>query len=396
MPRTDVVVVGAGAAGLAAAAMLQERGHRPAVLEADERVGARWASRYDRLQLHTIRRFSGLPGHPLPKTLPRYVSKDQYADYLASYAEALDLDVRVGVRVERISRENGGWLVKTGTEELRAPVVVVATGKHNLKTSPPWPGVEDFAGRILHTADFRSGAEFREQRVLVVGIGNSGAEIATDLVDEGASFVAIAVRTSPPIAKRDIFGIPVQLFGIALEPFPARPVDRIGGVVRRLGTGDLRPYGLGEAAWGPFEARRPPVIDVGFLETLKRGAITVRPELVRLTPEGAVYSDRREEPFDAVVVATGFSTALAELLDLPELLDERGLPRFGADGSPAFPGLYFIGFKESPRGALYEANRDARRLGEAVSRYLAAAGLSGPPLSTKPGSGSRSTGRLGS
>jgi putative flavoprotein involved in K+ transport len=385
-------VVGAGAAGLAAAAMLQQRGQRPVVLEADDRVGARWASRYERLHLHTVRRFSGLPGHPLPKTLPRYVSKDQYADYLESYAEALDLDVRLGIRVERILREDGGWLVRTGREELRAPVVVVATGKHNLKTSPPWPGVGEFAGRIVHSADFRSGAEFREQRVLVVGIGNSGAEIATDLVDEGASFVAIAVRTSPPIAKRDIFGIPVQLFGIALHPFPARPVDRIGGVVRRLGTGDLRPYGLGEAAWGPFQARRPPVIDVGFLDTLKRGAIAVRPELVRLTPDGAVYSDGREEPFDAVVVATGFSTALEELVG-PTVLDDRGLPHFGAGGDPANPGLYFIGFKESPRGALYEANRDARRLGEAASRYLAAAGLSVPPSSTKPESGSRSTGR---
>jgi putative flavoprotein involved in K+ transport len=376
MPPTEAVVVGAGAAGLAAAAMLQRRGHPPVVLEADERIGARWAGRYDRLHLHTVRRFSGLPDHALPKALPRYVSKDQYADYLAAYAGAFDLDVRLGTPVGRIRRDDTAWLVEAEHEELRAPVVVVATGKHNCKRPLSWPGVEDFAGRLVHSADYRSGAEFRGKRALVVGIGNSGAEIATDLVDEGASFVAIAVRSTPPIAKRDIFGIPVQLFGIALEPFPARPVDRIGGVVRRLGTGDLRPHGLGKPAWGPFEARRPPVIDVGFLETLKRGAIAVRPELVRLTTDAAVFSNGREEPFDAVVVATGFSTGLDELLDFPDLLDERGLPHFGAGGSPEFPGLYFIGFKESPRGALYEANKDARRLGEAASRYLAADGSS--------------------
>lgn len=378
MPRTEIVVVGAGAAGLGAAAMLGLRGHLPVVLEADDRVGGVWARRYDRLHLHTVRRFSGLPEHPLPKALPRYVSKDQYADYLAAYAAAFELDVRLGTRVERIRREDGGWLVGTQREEFAAPVVVVATGKHNRKRLPAQPGMDDFAGRLVHSADYRSGAEFRGQRVLVVGIGNSGAEIATDLVEDGASFVAIAVRTTPPIAKRDIFGIPVQLFGIALEPFPSRPVDRIGGVVRRLGTGDLRPYGLGKAAWGPFVARRPPVIDVGFLETLKRGAIAVRPELVRLTPDGAAFSDGSEEPFDAVVVATGFSTGLDELIDLPNVLDDRGAPRFGVEGNPAVPGLYFIGFKESPRGALYEANRDARRLGEAVSRYLAAAGTSVP------------------
>jgi cation diffusion facilitator CzcD-associated flavoprotein CzcO len=376
MPRTEIVVVGAGAAGLGAAAMLELYGLVPVVLEADERIGGRWARRYDRLHLHTVRRYSGLPEHPLPKTLPRYVSKDQFAGYLADYAAAWNLDVRLDTRVERISREQGGWLVETQREEFRVPLVIVATGKHNEKRLPRWPGVEEFAGRIVHSADFRSGAEFREQRVLVVGIGNSGAEIATDLVDEGSSFVAIAVRSTPPIAKRDIFGIPVQLFGIALHPFPAGPVDRIGGIVRRMGTGDLGPYGLGKAAWGPFQAHRPPVIDVGFLETLKRGAIAVRPELVRLTPDGAVYADGREEPFDAVVVATGFSTALEELFDLPNLLDDRGLPRFGVEGSPDFPGLYFIGFKESPRGALYEAAKDARRLGEAANRYLAPAGTS--------------------
>lgn len=378
MPRTDapVVVVGAGAAGLAAAAMLERRGHRPLVLEAAGRIGNTWASRYDRLHLHTVRRFSGLPDHPLPDGLPRYVSKDQYADYLIAYAAAFDLDVRLGSRAKGIRREDRGWLVETEREDVRAPVVVVATGKHNRKRVPRWKGVDEFAGRLVHSADYRSGDEFAGQRVLVVGIGNSGAEIATDLVEDGASFVAIAVRTPPPIAKREIFGIPVQLLGMALEPLPAGPVDRVGGVIRRLGTGDLRRYGLGKAAWGPFQARRPPVIDVGFLATLKRGAIAVRPELVGLTPTGAVFSDGREEPFDAVVVATGFATALEELFELRGLLDDRGLPRFGAEGDPAHLGLYFIGFRESPRGALYEANRDARRLGEAVSRYLAAAGAS--------------------
>jgi cation diffusion facilitator CzcD-associated flavoprotein CzcO len=374
--EAQVAVVGAGASGLAAAAMLEQRGHRPVVLEVDERIGGTWARRYDRLHLHTVRRFSGLPDHPLPVGLPRYVSKDQYADYLASYAAAFDLDVRLGTRVEKIRRQDRGWLVETQREDFRVPVVVISTGKHNRKRLPPWPGVEDFAGRLVHSADYRSGAEFRGLRALVVGIGNSGAEIATDLVDEGASFVAIAVRTTPAITKREIFGIPVQLFGMALEPLPARPVDRVGAVIRRLGTGDLRRYGLGKEAWGPFEARRPPVIDVGFLATLKRGAIAVRPELVRLTPTGAVFSHGAQEPFDVVVVATGFSTALEELVELPGLLDDRGLPRFGAHGAREFPGLYFVGFKESPRGALYEANRDARRLGEAASRYLATAAAS--------------------
>lgn len=378
-----MVVVGAGAAGLAAAATLKRRGYEPLVLEEDERVGETWARRYDRLCLHTVRRFSGLPYRPLPRALPKYVSKDEYARYLADYAESFGLDVRLGSRVDRIAPQDGAlvaqshkvrrWLVGTSGGDFTARAVVVATGKHNRKRLPRWPGLGDFAGRVVHSADYSSGRDYAGQRALVVGIGNSGAEIATDLVEQGAASVSIAVRTPPPIARRDIFGVPVQILGMLLMPFPPRPVDRLGAVVRRLGTGDLRPYGLADAAWGPFVARRPPVIDVGFLETLKRGQIQVRPGVERLTRSGAVFSDGVEEPFEVVVAAIGFTTALEDVLNLPDALDGRGMPRARDDGSCAYRGLYFVGFKETPRGALFEANRDSRRLARSVARYLAGA-----------------------
>jgi putative flavoprotein involved in K+ transport len=372
MPRTeaDVVVAGAGAAGLAAAAALERRGVRPVVLEADERVGGSWARRYDRLHLHTVRRFSGLPYRPLPRTLPRYVSKDAYGDYLADYARSLGLDVRLGHRVEAVRREDGRWLVETSGGDWLARAVVVATGKHSRPRLPSWPGRDEFRGRILHSADYRSAAELRDLRVLVVGLGNSGAEIAAELAEAGAAFVAVAVRTPPPIVRRDLAGVPVQLLGMLLMPFPARPVDRLGAAVRKLAVGDLSRYGLGAAAWGPFEARRPPTIDVGFLDVLKRRQVEVRPDLERFTAGGVVFADGRAEPYDAVVAATGFTTGLAGVLHAPDVLDERGHPCFASDGSSAQPGLYFIGFVESARGALFEANRGSRRVAAAVAAYV--------------------------
>jgi cation diffusion facilitator CzcD-associated flavoprotein CzcO len=218
----------------------------------------------------------------------------------------------------------------------------------------------------MHSADYRTGAAFAGKHALVVGIGNSGAEIATDLVEQGAATVLVAVRSRPPITSREIAGIPVQLFGMALHPFPASLVDRLGKALRRRATGDLRPYGLGAEEWGPFAERRPPVIDVGFLRELKAGTITVVPAVVSFTPQGVVTADGKERPFDVVVAAVGFATGLEQLVDAPGALDERGSPR----SDHTADGLFFAGYSETPRGQLFEANRGAHTLAATIDDYL--------------------------
>ncbi len=346
--------------------MLARRGRVAIVLERDDSVGTTWVRRYDRLCLHTTRRFSGLPFHPLPRSHPRYVPKDLYARYLADYVRQAGLDVRLDSRVERVQRSASGWRLTTAGGELKTRAVVIATGRHSIPQLPDWPGADDYAGRLLHSSDYATGAEFAGKQTLVVGIGNSGAEIAVDLVEQGAASVSIAVRSRPPITSREIGGIPVQLLGIALHPLPASLVDRLGKVMRRHATGDLRRFGLGREEWGPFVERRPPVIDVGFIRELKAGAIKVLPAVVSLTPRGVVTADGNERPFDLVVAATGFTTGLERLLDAPEALDERGYPR----PDHATAGLFFAGYSETPRGQLFEANRGARRLAATIDDYL--------------------------
>jgi cation diffusion facilitator CzcD-associated flavoprotein CzcO len=238
---------------------------------------------------------------------------------------------------------------------------------------PAWDGVDEFAGRLLHSADYRTGRDFAGLRVLVVGLGNSGAEIATDLVEQGAESVAVAVRTPPPIVTRELLGVvPVQLFGIALSPLGIpRAVDRMGAVLRKRAVGDLSPYGLGEPAWGPFTSRRPAVIDVGFLEVLKAGRVTVRPALARLTHDGVEYADGSSEAVDAVVVATGFGTGLESLLrDVPGVVGDDGQPLARSGEPTAAPGLYIIGFDETVRGHLFEARRESKRLARRIAKSL--------------------------
>lgn len=360
MPKAEVVVVGAGPAGLSAAGALARLDVPAVVLEQDNAIGARWASRYERLCLHTVRSFSGLAHYPLPAALPRYVPKDEFAAYLRDYAARLALDVRLGEEVRRIRRDDGSWLVETSASSWRSRAVVVATGKHDRPVLPDWPGREAYGGRLIHSASYRSGSEYEGEDVLVVGLGNTGAEIAADLVESGARRVAVAVRTPPPITRRDVAGVPIQFLGLAGSLLPPALGDRLAAAMRRVAIGDLSRHGLGPPEWGPFTARRPPVIDVGFLRALRAGRIEILPALESFAEHDVVFAGGRRERFDAVIAATGFRNRLGELLDV----DGRSLDR------PGPRGLYLIGFRESIRGVLFETRRDSLALARAIARDL--------------------------
>ncbi|HEY1277835.1 MAG TPA: NAD(P)/FAD-dependent oxidoreductase, partial [Thermoleophilaceae bacterium] len=237
-----VAIVGGGAAGLAAAAMLRREGVSAVVLEAGDEVGAAWRARYDRLHLHTPRLLSCLPGHRIPRSHSRWVARDGVVDYLQEYARVHRLDVRLRTRVERIDRTDGEWAVSTGNDALRAADVVVATGYSRVPRLPDWPGRSDYRGELVHSGEYRNPGPFRGRDVLVVGTGNSGAEIAVDLADGGAARVALAVRTPPHITRRDSFGIPAQALGITLGHLPPRWAGAIAAGFRRLTIPDLEPY----------------------------------------------------------------------------------------------------------------------------------------------------------
>jgi cation diffusion facilitator CzcD-associated flavoprotein CzcO len=231
---------------------------------------------------------------------------------------------------------------------------------------------------LSHSVEYRNGQPYAGQRVLVIGAGNSGTEIATDLVEHGAAFVAISIRTPPPIVPRDPFGMPVQRSGVVLSRLPPWVGDRVARVIPRLVFGDLTLYGLPAPTWLPYSARHVPVIDVGFVAAVRRGEIHIRPNVERFTATGVVYSDGRAEDFDATIAATGFRTGLEQLLDAPRALDARGFPAFPSGQPTNYPGLYFMGYTEHLRGHLYEANRDSRRLARLVAEYLQSAKTAQP------------------
>jgi len=374
MPDAEIVIVGGGPAGLSTAGALKSIGLEAVVLDKDDRIGGSWARRYERLHLHTVRAFSGLAHFPIPGHFPKYIPKDMYAQYLQDYARHFDLNFIPNSPVRKVRAAEAGQahnlIVETEGGTRRSRVVVIATGQFGAPLLPDWPGLGEYQGHVSHSAGYKTGREYAGQRVLVIGVGNSGAEIAVDLAEQGASFVALSIRTPPPVVPRDLLGVPVQVFGILMSQLPPRLADRIGSTLARIALGDLTRYGIGQPAWLPFTARRIPIIDVGFVKEVRNGRVKVRPDIARFTRTGVVYADGQEEAFDVVIAATGFTTGLDQLLEVPGVLDAQGLPSHPQGEPTASSGLFFMGYFESHRGHLYEANLASRRLAKVVAKYL--------------------------
>ena len=366
--RFTVAVVGAGPAGLAAAAELLRSGERVVVLERGE-IGAAWAGRYDRLRLHTVRWLSSLPGYRMPRSYGKWPSRDSVRDYLRRYADRSGITVRAGVAVEEIVRADGWWLLRTGEGTVEADRVVVATGHSNEPYLPQWRGT--FGGELVHSAAYRNPGPYAGKRVLVVGAGNSGAEIAVDLADGGAAEVFLAVRTPPHIVRRDTFGFPSQVLGIATAHLPIPVVDRIASTMRRLSIPDLAPHGLPapRRPYSDFLRRRViPIVDVGLVDAVRRGRVRVVPALERFDG-AAVLADGTTLAVDAVVAATGYRPALEPLVGSLGVLDERGEPLVhGAAEHPQAPRLHFVGYRVTLGGTLRLVGAEARELARALRR----------------------------
>ncbi|GIW71749.1 MAG: dimethylaniline monooxygenase [Planctomycetota bacterium] len=371
--RTDTVVIGAGPAGLAAAACLGRAGVPYVVLEREQQVAPVWRRHYERLCLHTVKEQSALPFMPFPDDWPRYVPRARFVEYLERYAERFGIRPRFGQEVtELVPAAGAGWRVRTAAgSRLEAERVVVATGYTCEPCVPSWPGQEHYRGQVLHSARYRNGAPFSGRRVLVVGAGNSGAEIALDLWEAGAR-PALSVRGPVHVVPRDLLGTPAQRSAILLSKLPLWLADAIGSTLARLAMGDLERYGLRRPRCGPLTQvvryGRIPWIDIGTVALIKQGQLPVFPGIERFTERGVRFAGGREEEFDAVLLATGYRARLDRLLaGAAELTDERGYPRWHGREVPGRPGLYFIGFANPISGALREIALEARRIAAAIA-----------------------------
>jgi putative flavoprotein involved in K+ transport len=368
METREVVIVGAGSAGLATATLLRRAGIEALLLEAGPEPGAAWRDRYDRLRLHTPRLLSGLPGARIPRRYGRWVARDDLLAYFHAYAKGLDL--RTSTRVDRIERDGDGWRLETGGGPIRARDVIVATGYNGAPLLPDWPGRETFAGELIHSSEYRNPEPFRGRDVLVVGTGNSGAEIAHDIADGGAARTRLAVRTPPQIVRRSTAGIPAQLVGMAIKHLPGDWIDAISKRQRKLTIPDLAEQGLPRPQLGirsTFIATgTTPILDVGIVDAVQNGRVEVVAAVESLDGADVVLADGERIRPEAIVAATGYRAGLDALVGHLGVLNGRGLPN-QTDGLPALPGLWFVGMKPTLGGQLREGSIAARNVAAAVA-----------------------------
>ncbi len=370
MTNNHTIIIGAGAAGLAVSACLKQAGLPNLILEQSDQVGATWRKHYDRLHLHTDKKNSALPFAPFPNDYPRYPSRDQVVGYLEEYAKRFDLDIHFNQHVQSARRENGQWLVQTQDTLHSTRNLVIATGYTRQPLMPAWSGLESFPGTVLHSSEYKNGAAFKGQKVLVVGFGNSGGEIAVDLFEQGAK-PSLAVRNAVNVIPRELAGIPTLSIGIVQNKLPMWLADAINAPILRMVIGDITKYGLRKLPYGPAtqirQDKRIPLIDVGTMKLIRAGQVKIFPGVVNVSGNRINFEGGQEAQFDALILATGYRPNVSEFLEgLESVFDADGTP-LSTGKESAIQGLYFCGYYVSPTGMLREIAMEARQISSAIA-----------------------------
>ena len=364
--RFDVVIVGGGPGGLAVSQQLAARGISNVILERGDHAGWMWGQIYDSLRLHTGKHLSSLPGMSFPSQTSLFPTRSEFAAYLASYVDRFQLPIRTGVEATGLRRENGSWMVETAGARFQSSAVVVATGIMSSPVLPDFLGTSSYTGLMFHSSKYRRPDERLGRSVLVVGIGNSAAEIASELANTGTE-VAISVRSGANVIPRSVAGIPSQYFGWAMSWIPSSIQRRI---VRATGMlGGLLTHGTASLPRRPASDRCQdfPVIGRTILEHVNAGRVRVLPGVAELSENGVRFTDETEWVGDTVVLATGYRAAI-EWMGRYGARDKCGYAdRSDRVRSVNHPDLYFVGHNYDGRGGLYNIRIDANRIGRFIA-----------------------------
>lgn len=342
-----VIVIGAGQAGLSVAYHLKRRGVGHVILDAASRVGDVWRNRWDSLRLFTPAKFDGLDGYPFPAEKDTFPTKDEMADYLESYVGKFDLPVRSNTRVERLHKAGGRFRAETTGGAYEADRVVIAAASYQKPRLPEFARNLDASVVQMHSHEYRNPAQLPVGPVLLVGAGNSGAEIAMDLARTHEVY----------LSGRDVGHVPFDIAGFLGRKLLVRLVIR--GMFHHVLTmrtpmgrrfrGKMHSHGMPLIRTRPGELERAGILRIGKITGIRDGR--------------AISENGAEVPFSSIIWCTGFHSGF-DWIDLP-VLDAHGVPRHRFGRSTDVDGLYFAGlhFQYAVSSTMVAGvGRDARRV----------------------------------
>jgi putative flavoprotein involved in K+ transport len=350
--RFEVVVIGAGQAGLSVGYHLAKRGLSFVVLDANARVGDSWRQRWDSLRLFTPARYDGLDGMPFPAPPHSFPTKDEMGDYLESYAKHFALPVRSGVKVDSLSRQGDRYVITAGDRRFEAAHVVVAMATYQTRRVPAFAKELDPAIVQIHSSDYRGPAQLREGGVLLVGAGNSGAEIALEVSRGHRTWMAgrntgyVPFRIDGPVARK------------FLVPFVLRFLFHRVLTIRTPMGRKARPTVISQG--GPLIRAKP-------ADLLAAGVERV-PRVTGIRDGKPLLQDGRVLDVTNVIWCTGFHPGFS-WIQLP-ILDETGEPKHDGGIVPGEPGLYFVGLHflyAFSSTMIHGVGRDAERIVDVIA-----------------------------
>ena len=352
----QIGIIGAGPAGLAVGGCLRHAGIDDfVILEAAPELGHSWRNHYDRLHLHTVKQWSHLPHLPFPEDYELYVPRASVVEYLDSYAQNFSLSPQCNVKVESITRDGNMWKVVSGEQQFAFQHVVIATGINRVPHEPEWPGMDSFNGSIIHSRAYKNPKPYIGKKTLVIGMGNTGAEIAFDLSEHNVE-THLVVRSPISLVPRDLNGQPVQVTAKRLAKIPFGLGDWLGSQIRKIYFGNLSKFNLPVSKAHPTvqlrETGKTPVIDIGTIAAIKKGKVKVQGSVSGFSNNIVKFQNGDEISFDDVILATGYKSALSEFIPgVEDEFDDHGLPK-NVIPSGKFENMYFIGFDNYKLGGI--------------------------------------------
>ncbi len=372
MQTTNTLIIGASLAGLASAGSLNKVGIDYIIIEKHDKVATPWRNHYDRLHLHTNKKLSTLPYKKYDKHVPLYPERLQVVDYLDAYQKEMNIKPIFKTEATSVKKEGDFWITQTNNGIFKSKNVIVATGPFGKPRTANFKGLKSYTGKIIHSSEYKTGKDYKGQKVLVVGFGNSGCEIALDLHEQGAK-PSMSVRSAVNVLPRDVFGIPILQLGLLMAPLPPRLADNLNAPLMRFLVGDITKLGLKKLPYGPLEQiqkdQSVPLLDIGTLKLIKDGNCNIYDEIVDISGKTITFKDGKKVNFDAIVAAIGYDKDATSAVihvdeerfyDLKNSVDKQRY--FGKDG------LYFCGFWISPTGQIREISLDAQKIAKDIKK----------------------------